>query len=237
MVLIDFQGWAKTDGQAGQHICPLHEQERLAIDFLGETETAGSEHTPLRSKSGRSPGWGTHLLLESCCLLREAGLREILYHIHHRPFHRVSRLLFAPRTVLEQREAIRCDAPLDVTHPGPPPLCLKHPNLRTAKGGPICPRQGWFSWGQRHRGWGVWPSGSRGWERKSICLWLCLGLSSTPLGILTHPEGSLPDPPSLFMAAMENTWRVPLPGAGPRPSSWPWWGPHGVHSLTLSLAL
>lgn len=38
VVLIDFQGWAKTNGQAGQHICPLHEQERLAINFLGETE-------------------------------------------------------------------------------------------------------------------------------------------------------------------------------------------------------
>lgn len=37
-----------------------------------------------------------------------------------------------------------------------------------------------------------------------------------------NPEGSLPDPPSLFTAVIENTWCVQLPGAGPRPSSWPW---------------
>ena len=53
VVLVDFQGWAEADGQAGQHICALHEQQRLAIDFLGgteekerERERAGSEYTP-----------------------------------------------------------------------------------------------------------------------------------------------------------------------------------------------
>lgn len=52
MVLIDFQGWAKADGQARQHICPLHEQERLAIDFLGGTERqrAGSGETPTEAQ-------------------------------------------------------------------------------------------------------------------------------------------------------------------------------------------
>lgn len=64
MVLIDFQGWAKADGQARQHICPLHEQERLAINFLGGTETdreQGQSRSPLRPKKsrvGHSPALG-----------------------------------------------------------------------------------------------------------------------------------------------------------------------------------
>lgn len=38
VVLVDLQGWAQADGQASEHICPLHEQQRLAINFLGRTE-------------------------------------------------------------------------------------------------------------------------------------------------------------------------------------------------------
>lgn len=45
VVLVNLQGWAQADGQASQHICPLHEQQRLAIDFLGGTERAGSVDT------------------------------------------------------------------------------------------------------------------------------------------------------------------------------------------------
>lgn len=54
VVLVDFQGWAEADGQACQHVCALHEQQRLAIDFLGGTEEkgrerAGSEYTPTKT--------------------------------------------------------------------------------------------------------------------------------------------------------------------------------------------
>lgn len=46
VVLVDFQGWAQADGQASQHICALHEQQRLAIDFLGGTDRQSQSRSP-----------------------------------------------------------------------------------------------------------------------------------------------------------------------------------------------
>lgn len=43
MVLIDLEGGAESDRQAGQNVVALHEKEGLAIDFLEEMEEAEEE--------------------------------------------------------------------------------------------------------------------------------------------------------------------------------------------------
>lgn len=37
VALVDFEGGAKSDGQAGQHVAALHQEEGLPVDFLLET--------------------------------------------------------------------------------------------------------------------------------------------------------------------------------------------------------
>lgn len=34
VTLVDFEGGAESDGQAGQHVAALHQEEGLPIDFL-----------------------------------------------------------------------------------------------------------------------------------------------------------------------------------------------------------
>lgn len=190
-----------------------------SISWAGQRDKSSSlEQTPAKALGWRkSPGLGTYLFLESRCLLREAGLCEIFYHIHHCPFYGVSWLLFTPRTVLKQREPVSSDAPLVLPHdPRHHPPVSKIPTYGQPKGVPSAPGRAGFPGG---KGTGDGESGPLAAETRkekaSVCGFvLGLGFSS---GIFPYPEES---------------YLIPLPY-----SRLPWKTPGGCHFLVLAPAL